>query len=70
MSVLALFAYIVITALLGYLAIWVMGKLAPNHPPIIDQGVWVIVVLIIVFWVLTAFGLLNSGPMVPRLGGR
>jgi hypothetical protein len=41
--------------------------LAPGHPGIIDNVIWVIVVLIIVLQVLSAFGLLGAGPLVPRL---
>jgi hypothetical protein len=70
MPVITLLIYIVLVALLGFLAVWVLGKLAPGHPAIIDNVIWVIVVLIIVLQVLTAFGLLGSGPLVPRLGSR
>lgn len=66
MSVIALFVYIVIVALLGYLATWVLGTLAPGHPPIIDGVIWVIVVLVILVVLASAFGL-GAGPMVPRL---
>jgi hypothetical protein len=65
-----LLLYIVITALLGGLAVWVLARLTPNHPPLIDAIIWVVVVLVIVILVLSAFGFLGSGPMVPRLGGR
>lgn len=66
MSVVALFIYIVLVALLGYLAVWVLGKLAPGHPGIIDNIIWVIVVLVIIVVLVQAFGL-GGGPMVPRL---
>jgi len=67
MSVISLFIYIVLVALLGYLAVWALGKLAPSHPAIIDGIIWVITVLVIVVVVAQAFGLLESGPMVPKL---
>jgi hypothetical protein len=65
-----LLLYIVVSALLGGLATWVLARLTPNHPPLIDNIIWVIVVIVIVVLVLSAFGILGSGPMVPRLGGR
>ena len=70
MTVFALFLYIVIVAGIGFLAVWVMGKLMPGHPAMIDNIIWVIVVLVIVMMCLQAFGLLGGGPMVPRLGSR
>lgn len=66
MPVVTLFIYIVLVVLLGYLAVWVLGKLAPGHPGIVDNIIWVIVVLVIVVVLVQAFGL-GSGPMVPRL---
>ena len=68
MSIISLFIYIVVVTLIGFLAIWVLGQLAPSHPGLIDNIIWVIVVLVIVIVVLQALGLLNGGPMVPRLG--
>jgi hypothetical protein len=67
MPVITLLIYIVLVALLGFLAVWVLGKLAPGHPAMIDNVIWVIVVLVIVLEVLSAFGLLGAGPLVPRL---
>ena len=70
MPVITLLIYIVVVVLLGFLAIWVLGQLAPSHPAVIDNVIWVIVVLIVVIEVLNAFGLLGAGPVVPRLGNR
>jgi hypothetical protein len=67
MPVITLLIYIVVVVLLGFLAIWVLGQLAPSHPAVIDNVIWVIVVLIVVIEVLNAFGLLGAGPVVPRL---
>lgn len=70
MPVLTLLLYVVVVVLLGYLAVWVLGRLAPGHPAIVDNIIWVVVVIIIVFELLSAFGMLGSGPRVPNLGGR
>ena len=61
----ALLLYVVIVVLLGYLAIWVLGHLAPGHPAIIDNIIWVVVVIVIVVVLLRAFGI--ADPAVPRL---
>jgi hypothetical protein len=68
MPLLTLLIYIVIVVLLVYLAVWVLGKLAPEHPPIVDNILWVVCVLIIVLMLLQAFGVMGSGPRVPQLG--
>jgi hypothetical protein len=68
MPLLTLLIYVVLVVLLVYLAVWVIGKLAPGHPPIVDNILWVVCVLIIVLMLLQAFGVMGSGPMVPRLG--
>lgn len=67
MGIVELFIYIVVVALIGFLAVWVLGKLAPGHPPIIDNVIWVVVVLVIVVVLLQAFGLAGHDPQVPRL---
>jgi len=67
MGVFELFVYIVIVAVLGWLAVWVLGKLAPGHPGIIDNVIWVVVVLVIVVVLVQAFGLMGHDPQVPRL---
>jgi hypothetical protein len=68
MSLLALLLYIIIVVVLGYLAIWILGTLAPGHPPIIDAIIWILVVLIVIVVLAQAVGL-GSGPMVPRIRG-
>ncbi len=68
MGVFELFVYIVIVAVLGFGAVWVLGKLAPGHPVIIDNIIWVVVVLVIAVVLLQAFGLAGHDPRVPRLG--
>jgi hypothetical protein len=64
-TLIALFVYIVIVVVLGYVAVWVMGQIAPGHPAVIDRIIWVVVVLIVVLVVANAVGL-TGGPMVPR----
>lgn len=56
---------IVVVVILCAVAVWVMGQLAPGHPAIIDSAIWVVCVLIVLFVLLSAFGLVNMP--VPRL---
>ncbi len=56
---------VVVIVLIGWLAIWVLGQLAPGHPAVIDRIIWVVVVLIVVLVLVRAFGIVD--PPVPRL---
>lgn len=68
MPLVSVLLYIVVVVLLVAAAIWVIGYLAPQHPPIIDRALWVLAVVIIVLMLLQAFGLMGAGPKVPNLG--
>lgn len=61
----ALLLYVVVIVLLGWLAVWVLGQLAPGHPGIIDNIIWVVVVLVVVVVLLRALGI--GDVPVPRL---
>lgn len=65
MGIAQLFILIVFVALIGYAAVWALGKLAPSHPPIIDGVIWVVTVLLILVLVASALGLVD--PKVPQL---
>lgn len=58
---------IVVIVLLCAAAVWVMGQLAPSHPPIVDRLIWVLCVVLVVIVLITAFGLVDVP--VPRLRG-
>ena len=62
-----LLIYIVVVVLIGYAAVWLLSKLAPGHPSIIDNIIWVVVVICVVVVLLQAFGLAHFDPQVPRL---
>jgi hypothetical protein len=55
---------IVLLVLLCAAAVWVMGQLAPGHPPIIDRLIWVVCVILVAFVLISAFGLVDIP--VPR----
>lgn len=62
---LGLLLYVVVIVLIGWLAIWILGRLAPGHPAIIDNIIWVVVVLMVVLVLARALGV--SDVAVPRL---
>jgi hypothetical protein len=62
--VISLLVTIVVIVLIGWLAVWVLGQLAPGHPAIIDNIIWVVCVLLIVVLLAGAFGIADIP--VPR----
>jgi len=58
---------VVLVVLVCAAALWVIGQLAPNHPPIIDRGVWVLAVVILVVILVQAMGLLSHDVPIPRV---
>jgi hypothetical protein len=56
---------IVLIVLLCWLAVWVLGQLAPGHPGIIDNIIWVVCVLLVILILAGAFGVADVP--VPRL---
>lgn len=66
MGLIEFFVFAVVVVIIGWLAIFVMGKLAPGHPAILDNIAWVVVVLIIVITLARAMGV-GNGPQIPRI---
>lgn len=67
MALISLFLYIVVVAVIGAAAVWLLGQLAPGHPAILDTLVWVVVVILIVLVLAQAFGVAGINPQIPRL---
>jgi hypothetical protein len=67
MGLIEFFVFIVIVVVLGWLAVWGLGQLAPGHPAIIDKIIWFVVVLLIVVVLFQAIGLVGHDPQIPRL---
>lgn len=68
MGIVEFFVFCVIVVLLGWLAVFALGNLAPGHPSIIDKIIWFVVVLIIIVVLAQAMGLTGHDPRIPRLG--
>lgn len=56
---------VVIIVLICWLAVWILGQLAPGHPGIIDNIIWVICVVIVILVLANAFGIADVP--VPKL---
>jgi phosphate starvation-inducible membrane PsiE len=56
-----------VVVLIAWLAVLALGSLAPGHPPAIDMIIWGVAILIIVWTLLSAMGLLGHDPKIPRL---
>ena len=56
---------IVVIVLICWLAVWVLGQLAPGHPGIIDNIIWVVCVLLVILVLAGALGVADVP--VPRL---
>lgn len=67
MGVIEFFIACVVVVLLGWLAVFTIGKLAPGHPAQIDNIIWFVVVIVIVVMLANAMGLLGYDPKIPRL---
>lgn len=67
MGIVELLLYIIVVVLIGWAAIWLLGMLAPGHPAIIDNIIWVVVVICVALIFAEALGLTGLDPRVPRL---
>ena len=65
MGLLAFGVFCLLTVCIAYLLVWVAGKLAPGHPSIVDNLIWVLAVLIIIFELAGALGLHDV--QIPKL---
>lgn len=67
MGVVEFFVLVVVVVLLAALAVWAIGYFAPSHPPIMDKVIWGVAVLIVLFALVNATGLLGHDPRIPSL---
>lgn len=69
MGLLSFLGIVIVVVLLCAAALWIIGQLAPNHPPIIDAGVWVLAVVMLGLILLQAMGLLGHDVPIPHVRG-
>lgn len=67
MGVVEFFIIVVLVVLLGWLAVYAIGTLAPGHPTQVDTIIWFVVVLIVLVTLANAMGILGRDPIIPRL---
>ena len=67
MGLIEFLVFAVVVAIVGWVAVFVLGKLAPGHPGIIDNIIWVVVVLVILLTLVRAMGLMAYDPQIPRV---
>jgi len=67
MGIIEFFGIVIGCVVLAWIAVWVLGVLAPGHPATIDHIIWGVAVLIIVVTLARAMGLLGYDPQIPRL---
>ncbi len=58
---------VVLVVLACALALWVIKQLAPEHPAIIDNGVWVLAVIILLLILAQAMGLFTHDIAIPHV---
>jgi hypothetical protein len=59
--------FVVVVVLAVAAAVWVIGYLAPDHPKVIDKGLWVLAVVIVLLVLARALGLFGHDPQIPRI---
>jgi hypothetical protein len=67
MGVIEFFVFAVVVVLLGWIAVFALGKLAPGHPAMVDNIIWFVVILVIVLMLAQAMGLTGYDPKIPRV---
>lgn len=67
MGVIEFFVFCVVVVVMGWLAVFALGKLAPGHPGMIDNIIWFVVVIVILAMLASAMGLLGHDPQIPRV---
>lgn len=65
-----LFAFLLLAVMVVIacgLAVYAMGYFSPDHPKLIDKGVWGLGIFIILYILLSATGILSHDIMIPRV---
>lgn len=68
MGLFAFGIFAVLTVIIAYALVWVADRLAPGHPAIVDNIIWVLAVIIIAFELAGALGLHDV--LIPRVFGK
>ena len=63
----AFIVLVLVVAALCWLAVWALGYFFPGHSPIFDKLIVGVGILIVVWNLIAALGLLGFDPMIPKL---
>jgi membrane associated rhomboid family serine protease len=67
MGVIEFFVLCVVVVLMGALAVWAINYFAPSHPAIVDKIIWGVVIVVILFALVQATGILGRDPRIPHI---
>jgi hypothetical protein len=56
---------IVVVVLICWVAVWIIGQIAPGHPAVIDRLIWILCVVVVALVLIQAFGIADVP--VPRV---
>jgi hypothetical protein len=56
---------IVVVVLICWVAVWIIGQIAPGHPAVIDRMIWILCVVVVALVLIQAFGIADVP--VPRV---
>jgi hypothetical protein len=56
---------IVVVVLICWVAVWIIGQIAPGHPAVIDRMIWILCVIVVALMLIQAFGIADVP--VPRV---
>ena len=62
-----LLLYIIVVAILAAVANWILGQI-PGVPAILPKIIWILAVVIVLWLLLTATGILSHDVRIPRVG--
>ncbi len=68
MGLISFLIFAVIVLCIAAFFVWVLGRLAPGHPSILDNVIWVLAVVIVLLQLWQAVG--GHDVPIPRVFGR
>jgi hypothetical protein len=67
MGIIEFFILCFVVVLFAGLLTWGLGQLVPDHPALIDRVIWFVAVVVILFALIQATGILGHDPRIPHV---
>jgi hypothetical protein len=67
MGIIELFVLIFVCVVIGAVAVYGIKTFAPSTPAIIVNGIWFVVIIVVLALLAQAFGFSHFDPQVPRI---